>query len=317
MILLTGGSGFLGGALLSSLENGSESVRCLGRHKPSKLLKSSFHYSDINVDTDFSAVLKDITLLIHCAARVHVMNDNSSNPIDEFRKVNTHGTLNLAKQAASAGVKRFVFISSIKVNGESTELDLPFTSGGRFVPTDPYGLSKYEAEVGLRKIADETEMEVVIIRAPLIYGPGVGANFAALLNLVNKGYPLPFGMIDSNKRSMVYIANLVDLIVNCIHNPNASSQTFMVSDEHDLSTRELIYQMGKGLNKKSVQLFVPVWCYRFVGKLFGKSDVIDRLVGTLQVDIAHTKSVLNWTPPYTLEQGMAATAKAFLVEKNK
>jgi UDP-glucose 4-epimerase len=315
MILLTGGSGFLGRALLTALVN--ENVSGLGRQKPSSLSASSFYQSEINADTDFSVAVKDTKVIIHCAARVHVMEDDSSSPLKDFREVNTYGTLNLAQQAADSGVKRFIFISSIKVNGESTELGLPFKVDDVFIPTDPYGLSKYEAEIGLRKIAEKTGMEVVIIRPPLVYGPGVKANFAALLNLVNKGYPLPFGMIDSNKRSMVYIANLVDLIINCIHNPNASSQTFMVSDEHDLSTRELIYQMSKGLNKKSVQLFVPVWCYRFVGKLFGKSDVIDRLVGTLQVDIAHTKSVLNWTPPYTLEQGMDATAKAFSVEKNK
>ncbi len=248
---------------------------------------------------------------------VHVMNDSSSNPLEDFREVNTHGTLNLAQQAADAGVKRFIFISSIKVNGESTELGLPFKSDDHFIPTDPYGLSKYEAEVGLRKIAEKTGMEVVIIRPPLVYGPGVKANFAAMMKWVNKGLPLPFGGIKNNKRSLVSVDNLVDLIITCIDHPKAVNQTFLVSDDEDLSTSQLLSNMASALNVPNRLLPIPASWLSLVAKLLGKPAIAQRLCGSLQVDISKTKKLLNWRPPYSTAECMKKTADVFLKNNKK
>ncbi|MEM5507004.1 SDR family oxidoreductase [Shewanella frigidimarina] len=310
MIALTGGTGFLGGSLLCALVN--ENVRCLGRQKPSTISDSSFYQSEINADTDFTVAVQDTDVVIHCAARVHCMDDNSSNPLEKFREVNTYGTLNLAQQAADAGVKRFIFISTIKVNGESTDLGLPFKPNDSFIPTDPYGLSKYEAEVGLRKIAIETGMEVVIIRPPLVYGPGVKANFAAMMKWVNKGIPLPLGGIKVNRRSLVSLNNLVDLIITCIDHPNAANQTFLVSDDDDLSTTQLLINMGNALNVPNRLLSIPSCWFTFAAKLIGKPAISERLCGSLQVDISKTKELLNWHPPYSTAACFKKTADAFL-----
>jgi UDP-glucose 4-epimerase len=310
MILLTGGSGFLGGALLTALVN--ENVRGLGRQKPSALSALSFYQSDINTETDFSVAVKDTKVIIHCAARVHIMEDNSSSPLEDFRVVNTYGTLNLAQQAADAGVKRFIFISSIKVNGESTELGLPFKADDVFIPTDPYGLSKYEAEVGLCEIAEQTGMEVVIIRPPLVYGPGVKANFSSMMKWVNKGLPLPLGGINGNKRSLVSIDNLVDLIVTCIEHPNAANQKFLVSDDDDVSTTQLLVNMAIALPAPNRLLPIPSGWLTLAAKLIGKPAISQRLCGSLQVDISKTKEMLNWQPPYSSAESMKKTANAFL-----
>jgi nucleoside-diphosphate-sugar epimerase len=310
MILLTGGTGFLGGALLTALEN--ENVRVLGRQKPATLSASSFYKSEINADTDFSHAVKDKKVVIHCAARVHIMDDNSSSPLDYFRGVNTYSTLNLAQQAADAGVKRFIFISSIKVNGESTEFGLPFKADDLFIPDDPYGLSKYEAEIGLRKIAEKTGIEVVIIRPPLIYGPGVKANFASLMKWVNRGVPLPLGCITENKRSLVSIDNLVDLIVTCIDHPNAANETFLVSDDEYLSTTQLLINMILAFDAPNRLIPIPSKWFTVVAKLIGKPEISQRLCGSLQVDISKTKELLNWQPPYSSSESMKKTAKAFL-----
>ena len=310
MILLTGGTGFLGGALLTALVN--ENVRGLGRQKPSALSASSFYQSEINADTDFSVTVKDTKVIIHCAARVHIMDDKSSSPLDDFREVNTYGTLNLAQQAADAGVKRFIFISTIKVNGESTELELPFKADDVFIPTDPYGLSKYEAEIGLRKIAEKTGMEVVIIRPPLVYGPGVKANFASLMKWVNRGLPLPLGGITENKRSLVSVDNLVDLIVTCIEHPNAANQTFLVSDDDDVSTTQLLANMAIALNVSNRLIPIPSKWFTMIAKLIGKPAISQRLCGSLQVDISKTKELLNWQPPNSSAESMKKTANAFL-----
>jgi UDP-glucose 4-epimerase len=310
MILLTGGSGFLGEALLNDLVN--KNVRCLGRKKPSAISVSSFYQSEIHADTDFTVAVKDTNVLIHCAARAHVMDDKSSNPLEKFREVNTHGTLNLAQHAADAGVKRFIFISSIKVNGESTELGLPFKADDVFIPTDPYGLSKYEAEIGLRKIAEKTGMEVVIIRPPLVYGPGVKANFASMMKWVNKGIPLPLGGITENKRSLVSIDNLVDLIVTCIEHPNAANQTFLVSDDDDVSTTQLLVNMAIALDVPNRLIPIPSKWFSIVAKSIDKPAISQRLCGSLQVDISKTKELLNWIPPYSSAESMKKTANAFL-----
>ncbi|WJG10408.1 SDR family oxidoreductase [Aliiglaciecola sp. LCG003] len=301
-ILLTGATGFLGGAILDSLPS-LVSLSVYGRTKPNTL-RSEFFQGDLTSQTDFSNAVSGTDVVIHCAARVHVMNDSSSNPLDEFREVNTYGTINLAKQAAAAGVKRFIFISSIKVNGESTEHDYPFRAADQFIPTDPYGLSKYEAEVGLRDIAENTGMEVVIIRPPLVYGPGVKGNFASMLKWVKKGVPLPLGGVTRNKRSLVSVDNLVDLIVTCIDHPKAANQTFLVSDEHDVSTAELLCEMSSAAGRPNRLIPVPVALMQFAANILGKGAVVERLFGSLQVDIEHTKKVLNWSPPISFSEGI-------------
>lgn len=312
-VLVTGASGFIGSKLIEHLS--CDEVVGLSRQKPLNLKLHQFIAAEIDSDTDYSSVLSGVDVIIHLAARVHVMNDAVSNPLEEYREVNTRGTVNLARQAASAGVKRFVFVSSIKVNGEGTSQGKPFTSADMHAPEDFYGQSKSEAEEQLLALAVETGLEVVIIRPTLVYGPGVKANFASLMKLVSRGIPLPFGCINDNSRSLVSVTNLVDLIVTCIDHPNAVNQTFLVSDNHDVSTSEMIEQMAKALGKSKWQLPVPKWCFQLAGKALGKQDVIYRLLGSLQVDITHTKNRLGWEPPQSLEDGFKETAKAFLNNK--
>ncbi|WP_019615916.1 UDP-glucose 4-epimerase family protein [Psychromonas ossibalaenae] len=314
-LLLTGGTGFLGTALFNELSRFE--VIAYGRSKPKKIHSKCFIKGNIDSFCKFNSALKGISVVIHCAARVHVMNDRSSNPLEEFREVNTSGTLNLAQQAADAGAKRFIFISSIKVNGESTELENPFNPDDDFIPTDPYGLSKYEAEVGLRKIAGETGMEVVIIRPPLVYGPGVKANFASMMKWINKGVPLPLGGIKENKRSLVSVDNLVDLIITCIDHPNAANQTFLVSDDDDVSTSQLLSNMAAAFEVPNRLLTIPSFWFTFVAKLIGKPAVSQRLCGSLQVDISKTKELLNWKPPYSTAECMKKTADAFIENSRK
>lgn len=261
--------------------------------------------------------LKNTTVVVHCAARAHVMDDKEAEPLTLYREVNTAGTVNLAKQAIDSGVKRFIFISSIKVNGEGTLVGCPFKTEDNHAPEDDYGLSKSEAEKQLVALAKDSSMEVVIIRPTIVYGPGVKANFASLMRLVSKGIPLPFGSITQNKRSLVSINNLVDLIVTCIDHPKAANQVFLVSDDHDVSTAEMVRELAIALDKPTWQLPVPIWCYKLFGKLFGKSDIVDRLTGTLQVDISHTKETLGWKPPQTLQEGFKQTAQAFLQANNR
>lgn len=314
MIALTGGTGFLGEALLNTLAD--KKVKCFGRQIPHKVLQDNFYQGTIDARTDFSAFLKNANVVIHCAARVHIMNDSSPNPLEDFREVNTYGTLNLARQAAEAGAKRFIFISSIKVNGESTEPGSPFKPDDSFVPSDPYGQSKYEAEIGLRKIAEKTGIEVVIIRPPLVYGPGVKANFESMMKWVNKGVPLPLGGIKKNRRSLVSLDNLVDLITICIEQPNAANQTFLVSDDDDISTSELLSRIAIALDCPNRMLPIPGSWLTLAARLIGKQAIAQRLCGSLQLDISKTKELLNWKPPYSTAECMKKTALDFL-EKNK
>jgi nucleoside-diphosphate-sugar epimerase len=314
-LLITGYSGFVGHSLLEFLKDQYE-IFLLGR---SESYTDNCHYIQASLETTNEYNLADLQLdfMIHCAARVHVMNDSSTNPLEEFREVNTYGTLNLAQQAADAGVKRFIFISSIKVNGESTELGSPFKPDDDFIPIDPYGLSKYEAEVGLREIAKKTGMQVVIIRPPLVYGPGVKANFAAMMKWVYKGIPLPLGGITENKRSLVSVDNLVDLIITCIEHPNAANQTFLVSDDADVSTTGLLKNMAKALNVPSRLIPVPASWIEMFAKMIGKNAISQRLCGSLQVDISKTKNTLNWKPPHSSAVCMKKTAEAFIETLNK
>lgn len=313
-ILITGATGFLGKPLLSEIRKkySDNTVVPVLRKESSEFNRFDCLVVDgIGPLTDWDDKLVGIDCIIHCAARVHVMNDTVEDPLEAFREVNVQGTLALAKAAAKAGVKRFIFVSSIKVNGESTTDRVPYKSSDEPSPEDPYGISKAEAEKGLKLISDESGMEVVIIRPPLVYGPGVKANFAAMLKLASTGIPLPFGCINLNKRSMVYVENLISLIIACIENPNAANQTFLVSDDNDLSTKEFVKGLSNGLGKSGLMLPVPNVLFSIAGKMFGKSAVIDRLCGSLQVDISHTQETLNWHPPYSVKQGFAATAKYF------
>ncbi|KAB7675539.1 UDP-glucose 4-epimerase family protein [Plesiomonas shigelloides] len=315
-VLLTGASGFVGNVLNAAMINNYQ-VLPVVRDKHSVDFDVCVEVQEIDKNTQWVEALSGVHCIIHCAARVHIMNDSSSDPLAEFRTVNTEGTLNLARQAVEAGVKRFIFLSSIKVNGESTSNGEPFTAFDLCLPEDPYGMSKFEAEKQLIAIAKDSGMEVVIIRPTLVYGPGVKANFVSLMNLVSKGIPLPFGCITKNKRSLVSVDNLVDLIITCIDHPKAANQVFLVSDDHDVSTSDMVRELAIALDKPTWQLPLPIWCYKLVGKLFGRSDIVDRLTGTLQVDISHTKETLGWKPPQTLQEGFKKTAQAFLLANNK
>jgi nucleoside-diphosphate-sugar epimerase len=237
------------------------------------------------------------------------MDDKAADPLAAFREVNVNGTMNLARQAATAGVKRFVFISSVKVNGEATEPGSPFTEADTPHPQDAYGQSKHEAEQGLRQVSQETGMEVVIIRPPLVYGPGVKANFASLMRAVKRGWSLPLGAVH-NQRSLVAIDNLVDFIVTCISHPQAANQTFFVSDGHDLSTTDLIRRMALAADVPSRLIPVPMWALRAVGALIGKGDVVQRLCGNLQINISKSQSLLGWAPPVSIEEGLRRAMSA-------
>jgi len=315
-ILLTGATGFLGKVIAVKLAKLDIELIMIGRQNNQN--NDNYIYIN-NLDSDSQFDLKDrnCDVVIHCAARVHIMNDQSANPLENFRAINTYGTLNLAQQAANAGVKRFIFISSIKVNGESTELGFPFKPDEDFIPTDPYGLSKYEAEVGLRNIAKQTGMEVVIIRPPLVYGPGVKANFASMIKWMNRGLPLPLGGIRDNRRSLVSIYNLVDLIITCIEHPSAANNTFLVSDDDDLSTTQLLDNIATACNVPNRLLPVPSFFFRLIAKLIGKPAISLRLCGSLQVDISKTKELLNWLPPYSAAESMKKTADTFLENNSK
>jgi len=318
-ILVTGSSGFVGQALLPHLLDKQNNIRAAVRSLSQATTEQVSQFSIENIDKNqsWASTVASADVVIHCAARVHVMNDKASNPLEEFREVNTYGTLNLAQQAADAGVKRFIFISSIKVNGESTELGNPFKPDDSYIPTDPYGLSKYEAEIGLRKIAAETGMEVVIIRPPLVYGPGVKANFASMMKWVNKALPLPLGGINKNKRSLVFVDNLVDLIITCIDHPNAANQTFLVSDNEDVSTTGLLKNMAVALNVPNRLLPIPALWFNIASRLIGKPAIAQRLCGSLQVDISKTMQLLDWNPPYSSTKSMKKTADAFLKNINQ
>jgi len=312
-ILVTGGSGFVGGAVASELSLCSDkevvvAVRRLADTLPS--ICKQVRVGDLLEGTDYSLALKDVDVVIHAAARVHVMDDNSVNALAEFRKVNVQGTLNLAKQAAGAGVKRFVFISSIKVNGEGTQIGEAFTPDDQVTTQDPYGLSKREAEQGLFQIAQETGLEVVVIRPPLIYGAGVKANFQRMMQSVAKGVPLPLGSVN-NKRSLVALDNLVSFIILCAEHPKAANETFLISDGEDVSTTELLQKVGKALDKPARLIPVPVGLMTFVAKLVGKEDVANRLFGSLQVDSSKARELLGWKPVVTMDEQLSKIAEVY------
>ncbi len=303
-LLITGHTGFVGSALVASCQQtfGKSNVKLVGRRCLSGQ-EDNFVQKHLSGDENYSECLQNIDVVVHSAARVHVMQDDAKDALAEYRAMNVAATLNLATQAAAADVKRFIFISSIKVNGESTTGLKPFTAFDKVSHSDPYGISKAEAESALRELAEATRMEVVIIRPPLVYGPGVKANFASLLRLAKKNLPLPLGAIH-NKRSMVALDNLVDLIVTCIIHPQAANQTFLVSDDRDLSTTELLKLMTEAMGKKPRLLPIPMNFIVLMGKLLGKQNIVDRVCGDLQVDIEHTKQTLAWRPPHSIQDSI-------------
>ena len=303
-LLVTGASGFVGKSLCSELFRQGHGLRAASRSAIAEI----YGFERVIVGamdgvTDWSTAVSGVDAVIHLAARVHVMGERATDPLAEFRKINVLCTLNLAGRAAAAGVKRFVFVSSVKVNGESTLPGQPFTESDSPNPQDAYGLSKYEAELGLRQIAVESGMEVVIIRPPLVYGPGVKANFSAMMRWLRRGVPLPLGAIH-NQRSLVALDNLVDLIVTCLTHPAAANQTFLVSDGEDVSTTELLRRMGQAMGLPARLVPVPVSWLKLAAALVGKPDVAQRLCGSLQVDIEKTRRLLGWTPPLSLDEGL-------------
>jgi UDP-glucose 4-epimerase len=265
---------------------------------------------EIGAETDWSEALANIDCVIHCAARAHVMRETEENVLETYRAVNVAGTQHLAEQAAALGVQRLIYLSSVKVNGEQTPLGQPFTAQDTPNPQDPYGISKTEAEIQLRHIAQTTGLEVVIIRPPLVYGPGVKANFLSLMHWLDKGYPLPLGAIH-NRRSLVALPNLVDLITTCLTHPAAANQTFLVSDNEDLSTTDLIKRLAKALDKPARLLPIPMPLLQSAAQIIGKPDLAQRLCGSLQVDISKTQSLLDWSPPVSVDQGLRLTAQHF------
>lgn len=334
-IFLTGATGFVGSALLNRLIADGDEITALMRNVSVVLpdgvkrvvgdlaglgdvgglpRRSAPRNDGVDRHASLAITMREIDVVVHTAARVHIMDDSAADPLADFRKVNTAGTLNLARQAADAGVKRFIFISSIKVNGEMTRSGQPFKPNDDFIPTDPYGLSKYEAEQGLLAIAKETGIEVVIIRPPLIYGPGVKANFASMMKWVNRGVPLPFGAIH-NHRSLVALENLVDFIIHCIDHPKAANEVFLISDGEDVSTTTLMQKVANALGKKSWLLPVPVWLMTFAAKLIGKGDVANRLFGSLQVDSSKARDLLGWKPVVTMDEQLKKIADAYLAKQ--
>jgi len=306
-LLITGANGFVGKSLCAELRYQGHTVLAAVRSLDKQVVDvDKVLITSIGKETDWCSALQNVEVVIHLAARVHVMNETVVDPLTEFRKVNVDGTLNLAMQAAKAGVKRFIFISSAKVNGEQTELGKPFTEASAANSQDAYGISKHEAEQGLMRIAEQTGMEVVIIRPPLVYGAGVKANFATMMRAVKQGIPLPLGAIH-NKRSFVYVGNLVSFILRCVDHPAAANQTFLVSDGHDLSTTELLQACAVALGVKARLLPVPQKFLELCLAVLGKRAVAQRLCGNLQVDISKAHTLLGWAPPISQTDGLKAT----------
>lgn len=321
-ILVTGAHGFVGRALMRRLAAQPEyfPVAAVRKLPSSESYSSevgssigvaeSIELGDLAEDAFDSELFDGVDVVVHCAARVHVMDERDADPLAAFRSVNVNGTLGLARAAVQAGAKRFVFLSSVKVHGEGTRCGKPFTANAALCPADPYAVSKMEAERALMALAEETGLEVVIVRPPLVYGPGVKANFHSLMKWLDKGIPLPLGSI-RNRRSLVALDNLVDLLMTCLDHPNATGQAFLVSDGEDISTTELLRRLGDALGKPARLVPVPPLLLEGVGALLGKRAVMERICGSLQVDIGETRALLGWNPPVNVDKALALTAAGF------
>jgi nucleoside-diphosphate-sugar epimerase len=313
-LLVTGATGFVGNSVLACCRSDPACrVRAAMRRSVPGLPDNveSVLVGDLTPDTDWHAAVTGIDAILHAAARVHVMHDDAAAPLAEFRRVNVAGTLNLARQAATAGVRRFVFISSIKVNGESTLLGQPYTADDVPAPVDPYGISKHEAELGLMQLAEKTGLEVVVIRPPLVYGPGVKGNFLAMMRWMYRGIPLPLGAIH-NQRSLVALDNLVDLIMACLHHPAAANQIFLASDGDDLSTPALLRRTAAALGRPAHLIPMPAPILHGAARVLGKADFAQRLGCSLQVDISKNRRLLGWTPSVSVDDGLKQAARHFL-----
>ncbi|MFZ6719888.1 UDP-glucose 4-epimerase family protein [Undibacterium sp. Ji49W] len=311
IILLTGASGFVGQAIAQACLQQDVKLICPTRQalqwQAAQL--SNPIITDLTADTDWSASLKGVDIVIHCAARVHVMQEKAADPLLLFRQLNVDASLNLARQAAAAGARQFIYLSSVKVNGEATVPGHPYTADDQAAPQDAYGISKHEAEQALLDLGRQTGMAITIIRPPLVYGPGVKANFLSMLRMVRRGLPLPLGSI-RNQRSFVYLGNLVSLVLHCRLHDQARNQIFLASDGRDLSTTELLNLCAQALQVKSRLFPFPASLLTLAASILGKKNVADRLCQSLQVDISKTRNLLGWSPPYTVEQGLQATAAA-------
>jgi UDP-glucose 4-epimerase len=304
-VLVTGATGFVGNALVDHLATHGHRVIPAVRRKAG--LADEAIVGNIDDATDWSAALSGCDAVVHLAARVHVMADAARNPLALYRATNTEATLNLARQAAYSGVKRFVFISTIKVNGEGR--DDPYRETDIPAPEDAYAISKWEAEQGLHRIAQETGLEVVILRPPLVYGPGVKANFERLVQTIQKGWPLPLRAI-RNRRSLLYVGNFVDAIRLCVEHPDAAGQTFLLDDGEPVSTPDLIRALARAMGRPARLLAVAVGMLELAGALLGKRAAVARLAGSLYVDSSAIRSRLGWVPPFSMEAGLAATVAA-------
>jgi len=304
-VLVTGATGFVGGQLLQQLaSNPGFQLRAAVRNKTENLPAgvSIYRVGNIDTDTDWHEALADCKTVIHTAARAHIMNDSAQDPLVEFRRVNVEGTLNLARQAMDAGVKRFIFISSIKVNGEG-ESNRVYRFDDPAAPEDDYGLSKWEAEQGLKALCSESSMELVVIRPSLIYGPGVKGNLALLAKAIDKGLPLPLGAI-KNQRDMLSLNNLIDLIKTCIEHPAAAGQVFLCCDNEPVSTPQLITLIANGRGKHARLWKVPLLVLSMFACLTGRQAMLKRLSSDFRIDIQHTMNTLDWTPPFSVAQSM-------------
>lgn len=302
LFAVTGAAGFVGREVVATLRSRGLSVRPLVRSAE----EGAIAVGEIGPETDWSRALDGVTHVIHAAARAHIMNEDAADPLAVYRQVNAEGTRRLAEQAVAQGVRRIVFISSIKVNGERTAPGKRFTASDRPAPEDPYGISKWEAEQVLMGISARSGLEGVVVRPPLVYGPGVKGNFARLIRWVKAGVPLPFAAV-SNQRSLVSLDNLVDLLHRCAVQPGAAGRVFLAADGEDLSMPELIRRMAQALNRPARLFPVPPRCMRAVAKLAGREAEVDRLINSLQVDIGPTCETLGWKPLVTVDAGLAKT----------
>lgn len=307
-ILITGANGFVGRALCNALRGRDISFVPAVRRVAER---GQIEVGELSAQTRWDEALSGCDVVIHLAARVHMMQENAADPLAAYLTVNRDATLNLARQAAQAGVRRFVFVSSVKVNGEHTVLGRPFSASDIPHPQDAYGQSKLEAETGLAELARETGLEVAIVRPPLVYGPGVGANFLRLMKLVRQGMPLPLGAVE-NRRSMVALDNLIDLLILCAHHSAAAGQTFLVSDGQDVSTPELIRMLASSMGRRATLLPVPEKVLAGAAAMLGKRTAAERLLGSLQVEISHIRTTLGWEPRISMREAIDATVAHFV-----
>lgn len=314
---MTGASGFIGSALVRRLAaDGTQPVLAAVRRADAYVAAGVRVVSvgELGAQTDWRSALKGVEVVVHCAARTHNGQDRASHALSTYRRVNVLGTQRLADQAAQAGVRRFVFLSSVKVNGETTAVGHPFRDDDAPAPRDAYGTSKLEAEQALRALADRTGIEVVVIRPPLVYGPGVKGNFAALLHWVRRGVPLPLGAVRDNRRSLLAVDNLVDLLVCCLTHPAAVGEVFLASDGEDLSTSGLIHRLAAAMGKPARLLTVPVWLLRGMAGALGGRSAAQRLLDSLQLDASKARMVLGWRPPVSVDEGLRRAALYSLKE---